>query len=108
MDEFEILNYQLKIMKISKISSIELTPNIKKILEHPIMKDLDPTKLLFQDKIVNKKKTYLNNSILEFIKNSNNECLKCEKYEKCEKCEKCAQYKNIDTNAFLCWYHSLE
>ena len=99
MDEFEILNYQLKTMKISKISLIELTPNIKKILEHPIMKDLDPTKLLFQDKIVNKKKLYLNNSILEFIKNSNNECLKC---------GKCAQYKNIDTNAFLCWIHSLE
>ena len=99
MEEFEILNYQLKTMKISKISPIELTPNIRKILDHPIMKDLDPTKLLFQDKIVDKKKSYLNNSILEFIKNSKNQCLKC---------NKCAQYKNIDTNTYLCWYHSLE
>ena len=98
MDEFKILNYQLKTIEISKIRPIELTDKIKKILKHPIMKGLNPFDLIIIDKKENEKNLYLNNSILEFIKNSKNECFKC---------GKCSEYKNVDTDTFLCWQHCL-
>ena len=76
-----------------------MTEQIKKILEHPILKDLDASDLMIQEMVENNRKSYLNDSILEHFRNCKN---------KCSKCERLAQYKNVNNNTFLCWNHSLE
>jgi hypothetical protein len=76
-----------------------MSEQIKKILEHPILKELKASDLIIQEMVETHRKSYLNDCTLEHFRNSKN---------KCSKCERLAQYKNVDNNTFLCWNHSLE
>ncbi|MSZ78193.1 MAG: hypothetical protein F2667_13895 [Actinobacteria bacterium] len=93
------LYHQLKTTEIYKIQSIELSEEIKKILEDYEINQLVISDLVIHDDKVNERNTYLKSYILEHFKNSKN---------KCSKCDRIAQYTNIETTTFLCWNHSLE
>ena len=99
MEKLVKLYYQLKTTEIYKIQPIELSDEIKKILEQHVMEGHESSGLIIRDNKENEKNTYLKNYILEHFKNSKN---------KCSRCDRIAQYTNIETNTFLCWNHSLE
>lgn len=99
MEKLVKLYYQLKTTEIYKIQPIELSEEIKKILEQHIIKGDESYDLIIHDNEENNRNTYLKNYILEYFKNSQNKCCKCDKI---------AQYTNIETTTFLCWNHSLE
>jgi len=98
MEELRNLIYQLKTIKIQHIKPVKISNQLKKILECPIIKELKVSDLLIQETILNNKKLYLNDCILEHLKTSK---------VKCSKCIRLSQYKNINDNTFLCWNHSV-
>lgn len=99
MEKLVKLYYHVKTSEIYKIQPIELSKEIKKILDLHVIEEVKSSDLIICNNKENERNTYLKNYILEHFKNSKN---------KCSKCDRIAEYTIVETTTFLCWNHSLE
>ena len=85
IEDLEKMIHQLKEMNISKIEQIELSMEIKNLLEG---KDIITTET-----------NRLNNLVFDLYTSN--------KKDKCLKCERIADYIQVDSKEILCWLHSI-
>jgi len=84
IEDLEKMIHQLKEMNISKIEQIELSMEIKNLLEGKELITIETTRL--------------NNLVFD---------LYTSKKDKCLKCDRMADYIQVDSKEILCWLHSI-